>query len=148
MKKMRKLLCMGMVLSTIAGMLPVGVSAMNGTAEITPIESDIAKKFWVTPSSDSGYETSKLATDENVNTAWVADNNEAGHWLKLDLGGTYDNVRKTEVVLPTIMRYISIKSKDRPMDRPGTSLRIGPTIPLYPKGLPICLIKKGPAICA
>ncbi|WP_246294242.1 glycosyl hydrolase 53 family protein [Paenibacillus planticolens] len=95
---MRKLLCTGMVLSTIAGMLPVGASAMNGTAEITPIESNIAKKFWVTPSSDSGNATSKLATDENMNTAWVADDNEAGHWLKLDLGGSYDNVRKTEVV--------------------------------------------------
>lgn len=79
-------------------MIVSSASAIYGEAVITPIESNIAIKFWVTASADSGSSSAAFARDDHLETAWVADNRAAGHWLMLDLGGEYDNLRKTEVV--------------------------------------------------
>jgi|GEM_PF-1170563 Arabinogalactan endo-1,4-beta-galactosidase len=83
-------------------------AAIFGVAVINPIESNIAAKPWVKASADSGNAQAGLATDEALDTAWIADDPGAGHWLRLDLGGRYDNLRKAEVVFPdknAVYRY-------------------------------------------
>ena len=73
-------------------------AAIRGEADITPIESNIAAKFWVKSSADSSKNPASFAHDDRPDTAWVARNQAAGHWLMLDLGGEYDNLRKSEVI--------------------------------------------------
>jgi len=83
-------------------------SAIYGEAEITPIESNIAVKFWVKSSSDVSKTSTAFAHDDKLNTAWNIRDKTAGHWLLLDLGGEYDNLRKTEVLFSdskTVIQY-------------------------------------------
>lgn len=71
---------------------------MFGEIEITPIESNIAVKFWVSASPSSSSSSVAFAHDDDLSTAWIAEKRAADHWLMLDLGGAYDNLRKSEVV--------------------------------------------------
>lgn len=72
-------------------------SALYGTAEIQPIESDLSGKPWVEATASSGAETAALAVDDDPATAWAPTGAGAGQWLQLDLGGVYDNLRKVHV---------------------------------------------------
>ncbi len=100
--RMRKGLSVSVALIMILGVFVTTVYAISGSAVINPIESNIAVKFWVTATSDSGSATAALAKDDSLSTAWLADDRAANHWLILDLGGAYDNLRKAEVVFPDI----------------------------------------------
>jgi arabinogalactan endo-1,4-beta-galactosidase len=75
-------------------------SAISGQAVINPIESNIAAKFWASATASSGGPTAGLAIDQDPATAWIATKQAPGQSLTLDMGGTYDNVRKVEVVFP------------------------------------------------
>ncbi|MFC0529522.1 glycosyl hydrolase 53 family protein [Phytohabitans kaempferiae] len=79
---------------------PTPAAAINGQAVINPIESNIAEKFWVSATASSGGQSAAAAIDQDPSTAWHAANQAPGESLTLDLGGTYDNLRKVEVVFP------------------------------------------------
>ncbi|MCO1580421.1 glycosyl hydrolase 53 family protein, partial [Crossiella sp. SN42] len=71
--------------------------ALYGTADIKPIESNIAAKFWASATASSGSSTAPSAIDGNPATSWYAEG--AGRqWLTVDLGGGYDNLRKVKVL--------------------------------------------------
>src|SRR5687768_7631333 len=82
----------------VAGTAPAG--AIFGTADIKPIESNIAAKPWASVTSGSGSSTAGLAVDGDLTTAWYPDRAGSRQWLTVDLGGTYDNLRKVKVVFP------------------------------------------------
>jgi arabinogalactan endo-1,4-beta-galactosidase len=86
------------VLALVLSLFVSTASAIYGEVEITPIESNIALKFWVASTADSGSALASLAHDDSLDTAWIADDRVPGHWFILDLGGQYDNLRKSEVV--------------------------------------------------
>jgi arabinogalactan endo-1,4-beta-galactosidase len=100
-----------------AGMLaaPAPAHAVFGTADIKPIESNIAAKFWASATASSGASTARLATDGDPMTSWFADSPGARQRLTVDLGGAYDNLRKVRVVFPdrgAAYRYIVEASSD------------------------------------
>lgn len=97
-RNVRRGLTISFVLIFVMTMFSSNVSAIFGDIVVKPIESNIAVKFWVTASADSGNATAALGHDGNLDTAWVADDRLAGHAFVLDLGGVYDSLRKTEVV--------------------------------------------------
>ncbi len=74
------------------------VSALNGTSTFKPAESNIAEKYWVTASASSNSETAGNALDKDASNVWMADATDSDKWFQIDLGGTYNAVRKTEVV--------------------------------------------------
>ena len=88
------------VLATTAGMLMTSgqAHAVFGTADITPIESNIAAKFWASATASSGSSTAGSAIDGNPATSWYAEGPSARQHLTVDLGGAYDNLRKVKVV--------------------------------------------------
>ena len=73
----------------------INVFALEGTASYKPAESNIAAKYWVSATASSNAADAKLAIDGNPNTAWVTTSASAS--LTVDLSGTYDAIRKTEV---------------------------------------------------
>ncbi|WP_433019598.1 glycosyl hydrolase 53 family protein [Kribbella sp. CA-294648] len=97
-----------------AGTQMVPAHAVFGTADIKPIESNIAGKFWASATATSGSSTAKLAVDGDPTTSWVAD--KAGpQRLTVDLGGAYDNLRKVRVLFAeasTANRYVVDASSD------------------------------------
>ncbi|MCW6003640.1 glycosyl hydrolase 53 family protein [Micromonospora sp. CPCC 205371] len=100
-----------------AGMLaaPTPAHAVFGTADIKPIESNIAAKFWASATASSGASTARLATDGDPTTSWYADGPGAHQRLTVDLGGAYDNLRKVRVVFPdrgAVYRYVVEASSD------------------------------------
>lgn len=97
----------------VAGAAPAG--AIFGTADIKPIESDIAAKPWSSATAGSGSSTAGLAIDGDPTTAWRPDRGGARQWLTVDLGGAYDNLRKVKVVFPgrgAAHRYVVEASSD------------------------------------
>ncbi len=87
-------------LALLAGAgMPSALAQQEGV-QISSVESDLAGKPWVSVTASSGQDTAGRATDGDVETAWVSSRNRPGQWLKLDLGGAYDNVRKVEIVFP------------------------------------------------
>lgn len=83
-----------------AGVLivPTPAHAIYGTADIKPIESNIAAKFWASATASSGSPTAGSAIDGNPATSWYADGPSARQRLTVDLGGAYDNLRKVKVL--------------------------------------------------
>jgi arabinogalactan endo-1,4-beta-galactosidase len=77
---------------------PPPAHAIYGTADIKPIESNIAAKFWASATASSGSATASSAIDGNPATAWYADGPSARQRLTVDLGGAYDNLRKVKVL--------------------------------------------------
>ncbi|HEX5858822.1 MAG TPA: glycosyl hydrolase 53 family protein [Microbacterium sp.] len=69
-------------------------SAIFGEAVITPVESNLAEKYWTSVSATAGAETAALAVDQDPSTSWVGGEGES---LTLDLGGAYDNARKLAI---------------------------------------------------
>ncbi|KOX15221.1 hypothetical protein ADK67_41890 [Saccharothrix sp. NRRL B-16348] len=97
----------------VAGTAPAG--AIFGTADIKPIESNIAAKPWASATAGSGSSTAGLAVDGDLTTAWYPDRAGSRQWLTVDLGGTYDNLRKVKVVFPergVAHRYVVEASTD------------------------------------
>ncbi|ONI92573.1 hypothetical protein ALI22I_02990, partial [Saccharothrix sp. ALI-22-I] len=97
----------------VAGTAPAG--AIFGTADIKPIESNIAAKSWASATAGSGSSTAGLAIDGDPTTSWYPDHPGARQWLTVDLGGTYDNLRKVKVVFPergVAYRYVLEASTD------------------------------------
>ncbi|WP_162605719.1 glycosyl hydrolase 53 family protein [Jiangella aurantiaca] len=89
-------------------------AALFGDVEIKPIESNIAERPWASVEAGSGADSSRLAIDQNADTAWIAADSGA-QWLTLDLGGIYDNIRKVEVVFPdsgAVYQYVVEASGD------------------------------------
>ncbi|MHB8061549.1 MAG: glycosyl hydrolase 53 family protein [Ruminiclostridium sp.] len=76
----------------------IPVFALSGTAEYSPIESNLSAKYWVTATASSNPGDASLAIDGDNQTVWVADTTDTQRYIELDLGGAYDAVRKTEVV--------------------------------------------------
>ncbi|MCE7000770.1 glycosyl hydrolase 53 family protein [Saccharothrix sp. S26] len=100
-----------------AGMLavPAPAGATYGTADIKPIESDIAAKPWASATASSNASTAGLAIDGDPATAWRPDRDGARQWLTVDLGGAYDNLRKVKVLFPdpgVVYRYVVEASSD------------------------------------
>ncbi|NGY65259.1 hypothetical protein G7043_40830 [Lentzea sp. NEAU-D13] len=83
-----------------AGVLivPPPAHAIYGTADIKPIESNIAAKFWASATASSGSSTAGSAIDGNPATSWYSDGPSARQRLTVDLGGAYDNLRKVKVL--------------------------------------------------
>ncbi|GAB3001917.1 glycosyl hydrolase 53 family protein [Saccharothrix stipae] len=100
-----------------AGMLvvPSPAGAIYGSADIKPIESNIAAKSWASAKASSGSSTAGQAIDGDPATSWYPDRAGARQWLTVDLGGTYDNLRKVKVVFPergVVHRYVVEVSTD------------------------------------
>ncbi|HCC35393.1 MAG TPA: hypothetical protein DEQ02_07085 [Ruminococcaceae bacterium] len=91
---MKKLVAILLVVSFVIFAVPFSSSALNGTAEYTPAESNISGKYWVSAEADSG--DAAAAIDGDSATAWVPISLPAA--LTVDLGGTYDAVRKVKVI--------------------------------------------------
>ncbi|MFF3438829.1 glycosyl hydrolase 53 family protein [Streptosporangium sp. NPDC002721] len=90
-------------------------SALHGDARIKPIESNLSAKSWAGVKAGSGASTADLAIDQDEQTAWIAGATPSRQWLTLDLGGTYDNVRKVRVVFPdagAVYQYVIESSAD------------------------------------
>src|SRR5450756_560554 len=90
-------------------------AAAAGAIVINPVESNLAGKAWVSVTVSSGSAKASRAVDADHTTAWVASRQRAGQWLTLDLGGSYDNVRKVEVVFPdkgAVYQYVIDASSD------------------------------------
>jgi arabinogalactan endo-1,4-beta-galactosidase len=88
--------------------------ALYGEADVQPVESNLAAKFWTEATASSG-DTAALAVDQDPDTAWLATESEPGQWLQLDLGGAYDNVRKVHVTFPdpgAVYQYLVEASPD------------------------------------
>ncbi|MFC0626305.1 glycosyl hydrolase 53 family protein [Kribbella deserti] len=99
-------------LATVAAALtqtaPTPAHAIFGTADIKPIESNIATKFWASATATSGSSTARLAIDGNPSTSWLA-TKSGPQRLTVDLGGAYDNLRKVRVVFAepvAVTRYV------------------------------------------
>ena len=88
----------------VAALGATALSAQSASADnavqIVPVESNIAGKPWVTSTASTGGTTASLAVDSDETTAWKA-TGRPNQWLRLDLGGAYDNLRKVRVVFPT-----------------------------------------------
>lgn len=100
MNRKLKSLVATLILSMTMSLVPApAVHAVVGSAVITPIESNLAVGFnkkATASSTSNGYDAS-LAIDGKTETNWLSENNSSGQWFKLDLGGKYDNIRKTEL---------------------------------------------------
>ena len=70
--------------------------ALEGTASYKPAESNIAVKYWVSATASSNSADAGLAIDGDNNTTWTASNASAS--MTVDLSGTYDALRKTEII--------------------------------------------------
>ncbi|MER7900922.1 glycosyl hydrolase 53 family protein [Streptomyces sp. NPDC096046] len=94
----------GMTLATVGSatllMVPAPAHATFGTADIKPIESNIAAKPWASATAGNGSPTAGLAIDGDPTTSWQPGRAGARQWLTVDLGGTYDNLRKVKVLFP------------------------------------------------
>lgn len=100
----------------------VGILALStparatfGSADIKPIESNIAAKFWASATASSGSSTARLAIDGDPATFWEAGHPRVPQRLTVDLGGTYDNLRKVKVIFPdshAVYRYTVEASPD------------------------------------
>lgn len=105
-----------------------GPATAADAVTVDPVESDLAAKPWATLTASSGPGTIARAVDADPATAWVAARQRPGQWLTLDLGGSYDNVRKVEVVFPdpgAVYQYVIDASSDgttwdRVVDRSAT----------------------------
>jgi arabinogalactan endo-1,4-beta-galactosidase len=94
---------------------PTPAHAVYGTADIKPVESNIAAKFWASATASSGASTAPLAIDGDPETSWYADAASARQRLTVDLGGAYDNLRKVKVMFAergTVYRYFVEASTD------------------------------------
>ncbi|GAA1403436.1 hypothetical protein GCM10009662_29800 [Catellatospora coxensis] len=90
-------------------------TAAAGDVTITPVESNLAGKPWVSAAASSASAKAARAIDGDPGTAWLASRQRAGEWLTLHLGGRYDNVRKVEVVFPdkgAVYQYVIDASSD------------------------------------
>jgi arabinogalactan endo-1,4-beta-galactosidase len=90
-------------------------AALYGEADIQPIESNLAAKYWVEATASSGADTAALAIDQDPETDWLPTEGGPGQWLQLDLGGAYDNVRKVHVTFPdpgAVYQYLVEASPD------------------------------------
>ncbi|MGC9539773.1 glycosyl hydrolase 53 family protein [Streptomyces sp. UG1] len=81
-------------------MAPTPANAIYGSADIKPIESNIAAKAWASATAGSGSSQAGLAIDGDPTTSWHPDRAGAREWLTVDLGGGYDNLRKVKVIFP------------------------------------------------
>lgn len=112
--------------------------AIYGTADIKPIESNIAAKFWASATASSGSETAKRAIDGDPTTSWAPDK-PGSQRLTLDLGGAYDNLRKVRVLFAdpdAAHRYVVDASSDgrrwsRIADRSGDRVRSRGAVHLF-----------------
>jgi arabinogalactan endo-1,4-beta-galactosidase len=107
------------VLATVEGtgmqVAPAPAHATFGTADIKPIESNIAAKFWASATASSGSATARQAIDGDPTTSWSADDARGQPWLTVDLGGVYDNLRKVWVVFAdpdAVYQYVVEGSSD------------------------------------
>ncbi|TDB78141.1 glycosyl hydrolase 53 family protein [Micromonospora sp. KC723] len=103
------------LVSTAILAAPSPAQAIFGTADIKPIESNIAAKFWASATASSDSSAARLAIDGDPTTSWYADRRSAPHRLTVDLGGTYDNLRKVKVMFPdrgAVHRYVVEASPD------------------------------------
>lgn len=87
--------CAGVGAASVLVLAGVGLAApasgLYGQAEIDPVESNLAGKYWTSVSATGGEDTAALAVDQDRSTSWIG---AAGESLTLDLGGAYDNARK------------------------------------------------------
>ncbi|WP_274649601.1 glycosyl hydrolase 53 family protein [Paenibacillus humicola] len=97
LKRTSRLLAAAAALTGPLYALPV--SAYNGSATITPAETNLASKSWVT--AEAGTGRASLAVDQNESTYWDAGSVSGKSWIKLDLGGTYPGMRKVEIAFPS-----------------------------------------------
>uniref|UniRef100_UPI00122EA4D3 discoidin domain-containing protein n=1 Tax=Streptomyces tailanensis TaxID=2569858 RepID=UPI00122EA4D3 len=96
-------------------MVPKPAHATFGTADIKPIESNIAAKPWAAATAATGSSNARLAIDGDPTTSWQPGRAGARQWLTVDLGGTYDNLRKVKVLFPdrgVAHRYVVEASSD------------------------------------
>ena len=79
---------------------------LAGEAVIHPVESNLAPKPWTTTTASSAGSAASAATDDDPETAWIPAGTD-GEWLAVDLGGTYRNLRKVELLFtgPGAGRY-------------------------------------------
>ena len=90
-------------LAAVLGLrLNTGISAapaapIAGEARIHPVESNVAIKPWASATASSATAAARAAIDGQPATAWVPAGGP-GEWIAVDLGGTFANLRKVEVV--------------------------------------------------
>ncbi|MBB4911508.1 glycosyl hydrolase 53 family protein [Actinophytocola algeriensis] len=103
------------MVSTTLLIVPAPAGAIFGTADIKPIESNIAAKDWASATAGSSSSSAGLAIDGDPATSWHPDRAGARQWLTVDLGGTYDNLGKVTVMFPdrgVAYRYVVEASSD------------------------------------
>ena len=90
--------CAGVGVASVLVVAGVGLaspaSGLFGEAEINPVESNLAEKYWTSVSATEGQDTAGLAVDQDAATSWIGGE---GASLTLDLGGAYDNARKVAI---------------------------------------------------
>src|SRR4051812_34747524 len=100
--------CAIVVAAAVSATASAQPASASDAVQIQPVESNIAGKPWVTYSASTAGTTASLAADSDETTAWKATGRN-NQWLRLDLSGAYDNLRKVRVVFPTATaayRYI------------------------------------------
>ncbi|WDV49270.1 glycosyl hydrolase 53 family protein [Streptomyces coeruleorubidus] len=103
------------MVSATSLMVPTPAHATFGNADIKPIESNIAAKPWASARAGNGSSNAGLAIDGDPTTSWQPGRAGAPQWLTVDLGGTYDNLRKVKVMFPdrgVAYRYVVEASSD------------------------------------
>ncbi|MER7480238.1 glycosyl hydrolase 53 family protein [Streptomyces sp. NPDC126510] len=103
------------VVSATLLIVPAPARATFGTADIKPIESNIAAKEWASATAGKSSPNAGLAIDGDPTTSWYPGRGDARQWLTVDLGGTYDNLRKVKVMFPdrgVAYRYVVEASSD------------------------------------
>lgn len=96
-------------------MVPAPAHATFGAADIKPVESNIAAKEWASATAGDGSSNAGLAIDGDPTTSWQPGRVGARQLLTVDLGGTYDNLRKVKVMFPdrgVAHRYVVEASSD------------------------------------
>ena len=77
----------------MAGALSATAWGLEGTATYAPAESNLALKYWVSGTAESG--DAAAALDGDLDTMWTPTEDEA--YLQVHLGGTYDAVHKVRL---------------------------------------------------
>jgi len=77
----------------MAGVIASTTHGLEGVATYSPAESNLAPKYWVSGTADSG--NAAAALDGDPDTMWTPAEGEAR--LLVDLGGAYDAVHKVRI---------------------------------------------------
>ena len=128
-------------LTGFAMLVSLNAESLKGEAWYRPAESNVAAKYWVKVAASENEMDARLAVDGDEGTLWSANSGET--WLSVDLVGTYDALRKVEIVFEGVgsaYKYVLEGSTNGGI---GSSWRIGGRMKSWPRGSRICSLRWG-----